>query len=73
MEIINNNSVKLCCGGNGCPIVEDIGNGMVKVTDDNGASITIKKEELDLASNALQVLKNNADNLKDSDEKLILG
>jgi hypothetical protein len=53
--------------------VEDIGNGMVKVTDDNGASITIKKEELDLASNALQVLKNNAENLKDSDEKLILG
>jgi hypothetical protein len=61
---LNRNSVKLCCGKKGCPVVENLDNGMVKITDDNGNTIIVKKEE------ALLI----ADGVKTIDEKkLILG
>jgi hypothetical protein len=54
MKILNNNTVVLCCGGNKkCPVVEQQPNGMVKITDDYGHSIMVKKEELELVPNAL--------------------
>ena len=50
------NSVRLCCNGKGCPIVEDLGNGNVKITDDHGNSITVKKEEANLISDGVKTL-----------------
>ena len=73
MKILNNHTVKLCCGGNGCPIVEDLKNGYIKITDDNGSSVTVKKEEADLLPGALSYIKSNESTAQNPDEKLILG
>lgn len=54
MRILNNDTVVLCCGGNKkCPVVEQQTNGMVKITDDYGHSILVKKEELEMVPSAL--------------------
>lgn len=61
---ISDNSVKLCCNGNGCPVVTDIGEGLVEITDDNGNKIVVKKEEASLISDGVKTLDG---------ENLILG
>lgn len=61
---INDNSVKLCCNGKGCPVVTDIGEGLVEITDDNGNKIVVKKEEARLISDGVRTLDG---------ENLILG
>jgi hypothetical protein len=61
---ISDNSVKLCCNGNGCPVVTDIGEGLVEITDDNGNKIVVKKEEARLISDGVKTLDG---------ENLILG
>ena len=58
---LSNNSIKLCCGKKGCPIVEDIGDGLVKITDDEGNEIIVKKEEAELISDGVKTL--NGDQL----------
>ena len=50
------NTVRLCCGKAGCPTVTDIGNGLVEITDDNGVTITVKKEEAALISDGVKTL-----------------
>lgn len=62
---LDENSVKLCCGKRGCPVVTDIGNGMVQITDDDGNKIVVKKEEANLISDGVKQLENK--------EKLICG
>ncbi len=52
------NSVKLCCGKKGCPEITDNGDGTVSITE-NGATITIKKEEAALISDGVKVLEGN--------------
>lgn len=61
---VSANAVKLCCNKKGCPIVTDIGNGMVEITDDNGNKIQVKKEEAVLLSDGVRTLNG---------EKLLLG
>lgn len=61
---VSNNTVKLCCNKKGCPTVTDIGNGMVEITDDNGNTIQVKKEEAVLLSDGVRTLNG---------EKLLLG
>lgn len=61
---INDNTVKLCCNGNGCPTVTDLGNGMVEIVDDDGNKITVKREEAALISDGVKTL---------NEDKLILG
>lgn len=61
---VNDNSVRLCCGKKGCPVVEDLDNGMVKITDDNGNTIVVKKEEALLISDGVKTIH---------EQKLILG
>jgi hypothetical protein len=53
---INSNSVRLCCSGKGCPVITDLGDGTVKITDDNGNTIVVKKEEAELLSDGVRVL-----------------
>lgn len=52
------NTVRLCCNGNGCPTVTDLGNGMVEIKDDNGSKIIVKKEEAALISDGVKTLDN---------------
>jgi len=61
---INASTVKLCCGGAGCPTVQDLGDGTVEITDDDGNKIVVKKEEASLISDGVKTL---------TGEKLILG
>ena len=61
---ISDNSVKLCCDGKGCPVVTDIGEGLIEITDDNGNKIIVKKEAASLISDGVKTLDK---------ENLILG
>ena len=62
---LTENSVKVCCGRQGCPVIEKIDEDHYKVTDDDGNTIVVKKEELKLMGDAVTQI--------DSDEKLICG
>lgn len=50
------NSVRLCCGGK-CPIVTDIGDGNIEITDDNGNTVVMKREEAKLISDGVRMLE----------------
>ena len=39
---LSDNSVKVCCGNNGCPVVEKIDDDHYQVTDDDGNKIIVK-------------------------------
>jgi len=65
IKIINDNSVKLCCKGRGgCPVVTELQDGMVEITDDFGNKIIVKKDEALLISDGVKTIEN---------KKLILG
>jgi hypothetical protein len=64
IKVLSNNSVKLCCKGRGCPVVKELADGMVEITDDDGNKIVVKKEEALLISDGVKTIDN---------QKLILG
>ena len=51
-------SIVLCCGGRGCPVVTAVGdeNPEVIITDDFGGKVTLKNEEAKLLIDALKKL-----------------
>jgi hypothetical protein len=59
---LTDNSVKLCCNknGKGCPVMTDLGNGNVEITDDDGNKIIIKKDEAKLISDGVRTLNNES-------------
>ena len=61
---LNDNTVKLCCNGQNCPTVTDLGDGMIEIVDDYGHKIKVRKEEAALISDGVKTLQ---------EEKLILG
>tara|TARA_R100001509_G_scaffold161430_1_gene130667 strand:+ start:511 stop:711 length:201 start_codon:yes stop_codon:yes gene_type:complete len=62
---LTENSVKVCCGRTGCPVIEKIDEEHYKVTDDDGNTIVVKKEELKLMGDAVNAI--------DGDQQLING
>jgi hypothetical protein len=60
----SHDTVRLCCNKKGCPTIQDIGNGMVRITDDYGKEVEMTKEEAKLVSDGVKTLDG---------EKLILG
>jgi hypothetical protein len=64
IKIIDNNSVKLCCKGRGCPVVTELPDGIIEITDDHGNKIIMKKDEALLISDGVKTIDN---------QKLILG
>lgn len=58
MDIVrlDSNRVKLCCNKRNCPVMEDLGNGMVKIVDDDGNFITVKKEQAVLLGDGVKAL-----------------
>jgi len=62
---LTENSVKVCCGRTGCPVIEKIDEDHYKVTDDEGNTIVVKKEELKLMGDAVNVI--------DGDQELLCG
>ena len=53
---IKDNQVLLCCGGKACPVLSDLNDGTVKIEDDFGGSIVIKKEQALLVHAAINKL-----------------
>jgi len=53
---LNDKQVRVCCGRSGCPVVEKIDDDHYKVTDDEGNSIVVKKEELKLMGDAVTAI-----------------
>jgi hypothetical protein len=64
IRIINSRSVSLCCGKKNCPVVTELADGMIEITDDYGNKIRVKKEEAALISDGVQTIQ---------EQKLILG
>ena len=62
---LTENSVKVCCGRHGCPVIEKIDDDHYKVTDDDGNTIVVKKEELKLMGDAANAI--------DGDQELLCG
>jgi hypothetical protein len=56
---IENNTVRLCCGGKGCPVVK-VDKDQVIITDDYSNTIEITKEEAGMISKAVKMLTENA-------------
>tara|TARA_R110001592_G_scaffold160695_4_gene392984 strand:- start:32417 stop:32596 length:180 start_codon:yes stop_codon:yes gene_type:complete len=54
-----NNQIRLCCGGKGCPILSKKEKGMIEITDDFGGKILIKEGEAELIKGALDQLKDS--------------
>ena len=66
---ITDNSVRLCCKKSaGCPVVTDIGEGMVEILDDYGKKVTMKKEEALMISDGVKVIEEQK-----KEKELILG
>ena len=62
---LSESSVKVCCGKQGCPVIEKIDEDNYKVTDDDGNTIIVKKEELKLMGDAVNAI--------DGDQQLLNG
>jgi hypothetical protein len=54
-----NNSVVLCGRGKCCPTLKEESGDLISITDDNGNSITIKKEQAALIPKALKLLEDD--------------
>lgn len=61
LKLNPNGTVTLCARKTCCPVMEDLGNGKVRITDDNGASITIDKSQARLINDGLKIMDNNTD------------
>lgn len=56
------NRIFMCCGKANCPSVEIDEEGLIKIKDDYGNSVKMKKEEAALLKDAVIRLKNNNEN-----------
>lgn len=59
LKLNPNGSITLCARKTCCPTMEKIDNDHVKITDDNGNSIIIKKEQAALIRDGIDVIYNN--------------
>lgn len=57
IKVESSTKIRLCCGAKGCPIIEDLGDGTVKITDDWGNTVIMKKEEAKLLSDGVNLLE----------------
>jgi len=53
------NRIFMCCGKANCPSVEVDKDGLIKIKDDYGNSVKIKKEEAALLKDAVAQLQSN--------------
>ena len=49
---------KLCCGGRGCPEVVKIDDTLISITDDNGGTVILTKDEASFIGEAITKLWN---------------
>ena len=56
LKLNPNGSVTLCARKTCCPVMQDLGNGKVRITDDEGNSIIIDKSQAELINDGLVLL-----------------
>ena len=59
LKLNPNGSVTLCARKTCCPVIEKIDEEYVKITDDNGNAIIIKKEQAALIRDGIDVIYDN--------------
>lgn len=68
LKRLSHNEVQLCGRGKCCPIITKLEDGNYEVLDDYGNKIKVKKEELEMVSDAVKALDTPI-----VEEKLICG
>jgi hypothetical protein len=68
LKRLSKNEVQLCGRGKCCPIITKLDDGNYEVLDDYGNKIKVKKEELEMVSDAVKTLDTPV-----LEEKLICG
>lgn len=63
LKLNPNGSVTLCARKTCCPVMEDIGDNKVKITDDNGNSIIIDQGQAELIGDGLKIIKGSKQEL----------
>lgn len=63
LKLNPNGSVTLCARKTCCPTMQDLGNNMIKITDDNGNSIIIDKSQAKLINDGLNLIEGNSQQL----------
>lgn len=58
LKLNPNGTVTLCARKTCCPVMEDLGDGRVKITDDNGSTIIIDKSQARLINDGLNLMEN---------------
>lgn len=61
LKTLENGSIKLCCGGNNCPIVTKVSEDVVEIKDDEGNIIRVKPGQAKLISDAVKELDKKDD------------
>lgn len=59
MKEKNEPTIKLCCGGKRCPVLQKLSRKKYKITDDNGGSVILKEQEVRLLYETLFTPKND--------------
>jgi hypothetical protein len=63
LKLNPNGSVTLCARKTCCPVMEEINATQVRITDDNGNSIIINKDQAALINDGLKVLNSKEQQL----------
>lgn len=63
LKLNSNGSVTLCARKTCCPTMQDLGDGTVKITDDNGNSIIIDKSQARLINDGLNLMEQKSQQL----------
>jgi dissimilatory sulfite reductase (desulfoviridin) alpha/beta subunit len=63
LKLNPNGTVTLCARKTCCPVMQDLGNGKIKITDDNGNSIVIEQSQAELIGDGLKVIKGSKEEL----------
>lgn len=56
LKFLSKNSIQLCCGNQGCPVISLEKNDIIKIKDDFGNEVTLKPEQAQLIERALRQL-----------------
>ena len=57
LKLNPNGTVTLCARKTCCPVMQDLGDGKIKITDDEGNSIIIDQSQAELIGDGLKVIK----------------
>lgn len=63
LKLNPNGSITLCARKTCCPVMQDLGNGKIRITDDEGNSIVIDKSQAGLINDGLALFDGKSQEL----------